>query len=148
MNEPPDTVHATAVAIGGHGILIRGAAGSGKSSLALRLMEHPVMPAALVADDRVVLAPADGRLKASPPGPLEGLIEVRGVGVIAVPFVPEAAIVLIVELLPEEACVRLPDEAERTTDLLGVAMARLTVPIDDPAGDVRVHAALRNWIGG
>ena len=62
-NADGTSLHATAVAVAGSGVLIRGAAGSGKSSLALALIEDPRGDSKLVADDRVVLAAQGGALE-------------------------------------------------------------------------------------
>ncbi|MFZ9450406.1 MAG: HPr kinase/phosphorylase [Alphaproteobacteria bacterium] len=80
-------VHATCVAIDGAGILLRGPSGAGKSDLALRLVDGG---AALVADDRVDLRRRGTCLVASPPAPLRGLVEARGVGILRVPFLAAA----------------------------------------------------------
>ena len=93
---PTLTVHAAAVSWDGRAVLILGAAGSGKSGLALRLMARG---ADLVADDRVVLSRmADGRLAARAPEALSGMIEARGIGILRVQVVAEAAVVLAVTL--------------------------------------------------
>lgn len=79
-------LHATTVALGGAGLVILGPSGSGKSCLALELM---AVGAELVADDRTDLRLSAGRLMAQAPRPLLGLIEARGVGILAVrPSVP------------------------------------------------------------
>ncbi len=73
------TVHASCVAVGGRGLLIIGASGSGKSGLALAMMAYG---ADFVADDRVVLTNADNNLRASAVDTIDGLIEARGIGVL------------------------------------------------------------------
>jgi HPr kinase/phosphorylase len=80
------TVHASAVLVGARAVLIRGPSGSGKSRLALELIERRA-PASLpshglVGDDRVHLEAAGGRLLVRPAEALAGLIEVRGVGLL------------------------------------------------------------------
>ncbi|MFC7703120.1 HPr kinase/phosphorylase [Plastorhodobacter daqingensis] len=88
-------LHASTVAWGGRGLLILGASGAGKSSLALQLM---AFGAGLVADDRTVVVRREGRLLASVPPPLAGLIEARGLGLLsAVPQGP-VPLVLAVDL--------------------------------------------------
>ena len=77
------------------GVLILGASGAGKSQLALRLIERGAM---LVADDRVDLFVRESRLFGRAPPGLAGLIEIRGVGIIALPFAMEASIHLAVML--------------------------------------------------
>lgn len=90
-----ETVHATAVAIGGAGVLLCGPSGSGKSDLALRLIDRGAI---LVADDVVNLRFADGRLHAYPEPTLRGLLEVAGVGIVEFPYLDEAPIALAVRL--------------------------------------------------
>ncbi|MEO3435564.1 HPr kinase/phosphatase C-terminal domain-containing protein [Inquilinus sp. CAU 1745] len=102
------SIHATCVALGGVGILLRGPSGSGKSDLALRLIDQG---ARLVADDRVVLREDGGELRAEAPPRLRGLLEVRGVGPITVPSVLSVAVRLIVDLAPSGEVERLPDAA-------------------------------------
>ena len=72
-------VHASCVTVQGRGVLITGASGSGKSALALSLM---ALGADLVADDRVILSLDRGRVMASAPVPIRGLIEARGIGLL------------------------------------------------------------------
>jgi hypothetical protein len=78
------------------GVLLLGESGSGKSDLALRLMERG---AKLVADDRVELFARDGLMMARAPELLSGLIEVRGAGIIAQAQAAEARVALAVEMM-------------------------------------------------
>lgn len=110
-------LHASAVALDrDRGVLILGASGSGKSSLALQLM---AFGAHLVADDRVDLQARDGALWASAPAALRGMIEARGLGLLAATPLPAARIVLIVDLDRTEAA-RLPPAHQR--QILGVSL--------------------------
>lgn len=102
-----ETVHATCVAFGDIGILLRGPSGAGKSDLALRLIE---VGAALVADDRVRLAADGGVLQASAPPELAGLLELRGIGLVKLPNLTQASIYLVADLVPSGAPARLPAE--------------------------------------
>src|SRR6478735_7393544 len=90
------TIHASAVLIGAKAALIRGPAGSGKSRLVWNLIAaagHGALPfARLVADDRVHLENRAGRLLASAPQALAGLIEVHGLGIRRIAFEPVAAV--------------------------------------------------------
>ena len=97
--------YATAVTYCGFGILIRGPSGSGKSDLALRLIDDG---AGLVADDQVVIKAVGQELYLSPPDSLSGLIEVRGVGVIKIEYVSDIRLCLIVELDPRNEIQRIP----------------------------------------
>lgn len=72
-------LHASCVAVGEKGVLITGASGSGKSSLALQLM---ALGARLVSDDRTVIQAQDDRLIAAAPPTIAGMIEARGIGLV------------------------------------------------------------------
>lgn len=124
-------VHGTAVLAGSTGILLRGPSGSGKSMLALALMEHG---ARLVADDRVFLFPRGGRLIASPPSEIAGLVELRGVGILSYPYEQAALIHLVVDLVEPGELARLPLDGELATCLAGIAVARQPVPAPGSAG--------------
>ena len=135
MSEPP-TVHATAVLVGARALLIRGPAGSGKSRLALKLIEAAqsgiLRFARLVADDRVRLESSHGRLLARAPDELAGLIEVRGLGIRHMAYEPVAVVGAVVDLAAADAQ-RLPDDRAQT-EVAGVALPRLAVAVnDDPS---------------
>ena len=97
--------YATAVTYCGFGVLIRGPSGSGKSDLALRLIDDG---AGLIADDQVVIKAVGQELYLSPPDSLSGLIEVRGVGVIKIGYVRDIRLCLIIELDPSNDIQRIP----------------------------------------
>ena len=99
-------VHATCVAIDGLGILLRGPSGSGKSDLALRLIDGG---AQLVSDDYTMLETRGGHLIATAPESIKGMLEVRGLGIIPVPARPRVVIGLIVDLVNDAPIERLPD---------------------------------------
>jgi HPr kinase/phosphorylase len=107
-------VHASCVARDGDGVLLIGPSGSGKSDLALRLLDRGF---ALVADDRVDID--DGI--ASAPAALAGLLEVRGLGIVRLPFVRNARLALVAELGPSPQRLPVPD---RHTGL-GLPLIRL-----------------------
>jgi serine kinase of HPr protein (carbohydrate metabolism regulator) len=138
---PPETIHASAARVGERGVLIRGAPGSGKSSLLMALIFGETR-ATLVADDRVVLSVAGGRLLAAPPESIAGRMEVRGVGIIDLPYVSPAAIALVVDLVPLSECPRLPDESEARVVLHGAMLRRIFVAIGAADAAYRVRAAL------
>jgi HPr kinase/phosphorylase len=114
-------IHATAIRLGkagvafgapaSCGILLVGRSGSGKSDLALRLI---AAGAKLVADDRTDLYASRGRLYAKAPKRIAGLLEVRGVGILKVPYATQMQVTLVVELgkagprLPEHRFYRVP----------------------------------------
>jgi HPr kinase/phosphorylase len=130
------TVHASAVLVGARAVLIRGPSGSGKSRLALDLIEAArcgaLAFARLVADDRVHLAVAGARLLAQPAEPLAGLIEVRGVGLLRMPYEPCAVVGAVIDLAAADA-ERLPDAARRTASIEGIELPRLAVAPQAPA---------------
>jgi HPr kinase/phosphorylase len=127
MTERP-TVHACAVLVGAHALLIRGPSGSGKSQLALRLItaaQSGLLPfARLVADDRIRLEPCHGRLLVRAPDALAGLIEVRGLGIRHLPHEPVAVIGSVVELAAPDAQ-RLPERAE--VEVEGITLPQLKI---------------------
>jgi len=104
MAGPSSTIHGTAVRYADQAVILIGASGSGKSSLALQLLG---LGAQLIADDRVVLNPADDRPVASCPPTIEGLIEARGVGILNTPAAEPAPVALVVDMDTEET-ERLP----------------------------------------
>ncbi|WP_046022265.1 HPr kinase/phosphorylase [Magnetospira sp. QH-2] len=131
-------IHATCVAVGTCGILLRGPSGSGKSDLALRLM---VDGARLVADDRCDLWADDGSLWAAAPKDLEGLLEVRGLGVMRMDRADKAAVHLIVDLLPRQQVPRLPEP--RSDSLAGVSLPCLSLHAFDASVVAKLRLAAR-----
>ncbi|HEY4274196.1 MAG TPA: HPr kinase/phosphatase C-terminal domain-containing protein [Rhizomicrobium sp.] len=133
-------IHATCVAIGRNGILLLGESGSGKSDLALRLIDGG---AKLVADDRTELYAARGRLCARAPASISGLIEVRGLGIIALPFRANVTIALAVTLgvsskrLPEPSFYLPPGSLKSTKPVPMIILdARL------PSAPARIRLAV------
>ena len=100
------TVHATAVAIDGNGILLRGPSGCGKSDLALRLMDAGGV---LVSDDRVEISVLDESIVARAPKTIAGKLEVRGFGIVQVSYLSEVRITLIADLVNNQKIERLPE---------------------------------------
>ena len=117
-------IHATCVAIGGKGVLILGKSGSGKSDLALRLIEHKT--AILVADDRVDMSILGGNLFAQAPDLLKGLLEVRGVGLVNLKYAQDAKISLVVNLVGSlDEIERMPEEKFYTFGSVSLPMLNL-----------------------
>jgi len=105
---PPEQIHASCVAIGGKGVLLFGPSGSGKSDLALRLIDEG---AVLVGDDQVILRNDSNHLLASPAPNIHGMIEARAVGILHLPYLQDAAVALAVKLVPHAETERLPHPA-------------------------------------
>ena len=119
------------------GVLIEGASGAGKSDLALRAIDAGW---ALVADDRTLIWTCDGRLFGRGPEALNGLIEVRGVGVTAAQSRPFAEIGLIVHCVSAEIVERFPDEVSET--LLGCDTPRVNLAAFEPSALPKLNRAL------
>lgn len=143
-----ETIHASAVAVEGRGILIRGASGSGKSSLVLGLIDRDPGSTRLVADDRVALDVDGGRLVASAPEAIAGKLEVRGIGIVEIPHLAACPVALVVDIRPLTECDRMPAAAARTTTLLGIALPRLDLPAGAVDGPARVRFALAHLTEG
>jgi HPr kinase/phosphorylase len=102
------TAYGTCVEVEGSGVLLRGPSGSGKSDLALRLIDDG---ARLVADDQTVLRRVGDTVEASAPATIAGRIEVRGIGILPCPAVATTILRLVVDLVPAAAIERLPEGA-------------------------------------
>ncbi len=137
MTEAGDTViHASCVRIGERGVLILGPSGSGKSDLALRLIDRG---AVLVSDDYTRLRPREGHLIAAPPANIAGLLEIRHIGIVNLPYAIDVPIALAVAL--EEKPQRMPDRPA-TFDLLGLSVPRVTLAGLEPSAPVKAEFAL------
>ncbi len=136
-------VHGTTVAFDGAGVLLRGPSGSGKSDLALRLIE---LGWRLVADDRTRLDVEGGRLVASAPPALHGLLEVRGVGILPVASLARAPLGLVIDLVGREAEPRLPEDL--LTDDLPLAIRRIALWPFAASTPLKVRLALGDACAG
>jgi HPr kinase/phosphorylase len=141
-----ELVHGTAIALAGRAALIRGDSGAGKSDLVLRCLATPVSPliphqAELVADDRVQIEAVGGALIARAPPQLRGLLEVRGLGILPIPFADSAELVLVVDLVAPDQVERLPDPWPRV-DLLGRSLPRLALWPFEASAALKVLLAL------
>jgi HPr kinase/phosphorylase len=129
MNDSP-TIHASAVLVGARAVLILGPSASGKSSLALDLLQAAdagrLAFARLVADDRAHLQAAGGRLLVRPAPALAGLLEVRGLGIRKIEAEPVAVVGWVVDLAAADA-LRLPQPEATQATIAGVSLPRLAV---------------------
>jgi serine kinase of HPr protein (carbohydrate metabolism regulator) len=130
MSSNQSTIHASVVLVGARAVLIRGPSAAGKSRLALVLLQAAQTGllgfARLVADDRVLIESAGGRLLAQPAPALAGLIEVHGLGVRRVPHEPVAVVGTVLDLAAADGS-RLPEQASRQAEISGVRLPRLAV---------------------
>lgn len=135
-------IQATCIAIDGKGVLLRGPSGSGKSDLALRLIDAG---ASLVADDGVDLrrdgAAVIAGFPAAAPQSLRGRIELRGIGIAPAPHVAEAPLVLVIDLVPPDAVERLPEPA--AVELAGVTLPLLRLTAFEPSAAAKVRLVVR-----
>ncbi|HEX2256700.1 MAG TPA: hypothetical protein VHG92_08385 [Afifellaceae bacterium] len=143
-------LHGTVVLIGATGVFIRGPSGSGKSQLAATLIDRG---GRLVADDQAFVSQCHGRLVAGPPAPTAGLLEVRGRGLLRLPFERGAVLRLLADLVEPSAMERLPYPEDLWADLGGVRLARQPLAIGDPAAPLMVemaalaaHGDARAWL--
>ncbi len=123
-------IHGTAVALDGDGILLRGPSGSGKSDLALRLIEGG---ARLIADDQTELRDIGGMVRMSSPATIAGRMEVRGLGIVAMPSQESAPLRLVVDLKSASAIERMPEPAscrflDHDIPLIAVAPFQASAP--------------------
>ena len=115
------TIHASTVASKGRAVLITGPSGSGKSDLALRLLDRGFT---LVSDDQTIVTRHSATLIASAPANITGKLEIRGIGIVEMETVADVPVALIVELTSEIR--RLPDDS-RERLLLGVRVPLISV---------------------
>jgi serine kinase of HPr protein (carbohydrate metabolism regulator) len=137
-------VHGTCVALGAHAVLLRGGSGAGKSDLALRFLSLPPegLEARLVADDQVAIEARSGRLMASPPASLAGKLEVRGVGIVEMPHLSEANLVLVVDLVEPKNVARMPPEKSEIVSLAGVPLPLLRLAPFEASAPLKLKLAL------
>lgn len=134
-----EQIHASCVALGDDGVLILGPSGSGKSDLALRLV---AAGADLVADDRIDVRAAGDRLVAQPPAALAGLLEVRGLAIVEMPYRAEADIVAVIKLIPAADIARLPDPETETIAGLALPLFRIDATAASAVMKVRLAVDL------
>jgi len=128
-------VHATTVARDGRAVVIAGRSGSGKSDLALRLIDRGFM---LVSDDQSLLQKSGGRLLASAPATIKGKLEVRGVGIVEMASEDSATVSLWVDVSAEIK--RLPKG--ETQMMLGIEIPLIALDAFSASAPLKVELAL------
>lgn len=137
MTDETLLVHATAVAIDGRVVLLRGPSGSGKSDLALRLIDAGAM---LVADDYSQLQRTNDAILVRAPGSISGLLEVRGIGILKVPALPDAPLALIADLVAPQHVERLPEPCSET--IFGLAIPVVAIAPFEASAAAKLRLAL------
>lgn len=130
-------VHGTAIALQGEGILLRGPSGAGKSDFALRLIDQG---ARLVADDQTELRRVGEGITMSAPATIAGQIEVRGLGIVALPNLASAPLRLVVDLMLSEEIERMP--LPRECSYLGCAVPLIALAPFEASAPAKLRLAL------
>ena len=136
-------VHATAIAIEGAVILLRGPPGAGKSDLALRLIDGG---ARLVADDQAELRRVEDQILVGAPAAIAGLIEIRGIGILRVDPIEAAPLALLIDLVPSAEVERFPEA--RFEDILGLSVPLIALAPFEASAAAKVRFACRAFPTG
>ncbi len=136
-------IHGTAISVEGRGVLLRGRPGSGKSDLALRLIDRGAL---LVADDRVDISRRAGALIMSAPTAIAGFLEIRGLGIVEVTYARTSALALVIDLVPRERVERLPEP--EMTDILGLPVPLVRLDPFEASAAIKVAYALEQAPSG
>jgi len=131
-----ETLHASTVALDGRAVMISGPSGSGKSDLALRLLDRGFI---LVSDDQTIVRRDGEKLIASAPPTISGKLEIRGIGIVAMEHVDDVPVALLVELTGDIQ--RLPDDS-RERPILGIALPLISVDAMTASAASKVAVAL------
>jgi HPr kinase/phosphorylase len=135
-----ETIHATSVAIDGHGVLILGPSGSGKSDLALRLIDRG---AVLISDDYTIASAQDDRLILDAPENIEGVMEIRHLGLVETAFVSAVPARLAIQLAV--APLRMP-EAGSEISIAGVSVPLVALAGLEPSAPIKAEWSLRRLL--
>jgi HPr kinase/phosphorylase len=138
-----ERIRGTCVAVDGRGVLLRGPSGAGKSDLALRLIDEG---ARLVADDYTDIEGRDGRVFASAPPEISGMIEVRGLGILRVAAEPSVALDVVIDLAVAKDVPRMPRSEK--LEILGVFVPVFRLAPFEASAAAKVRLAIRLATGG
>jgi len=141
-------VYGTCVALGANAAILVGASCSGKSDLALRfVLSTPAdLEPGLIADDQVRVSLSAGRLIATAPESIAGLIEVRGLGVIPLPARKTAEVKLIVRLVDPEAVPRMPPSPPPTQKVGGIDLPVLMLTPFESSAPFKLRLAIQTLV--
>ena len=139
---PSEKVHGTCVEVEGLGVLFRGPAGSGKSDLALRLIDGG---ARLIADDYTELSPENATLMARAPDTIRYLLEVRGVGVLKIGGALQAELGVVIDLVTAEQVERRPED--ESIELLGIRVPLFRLAPLEASSPAKVRLVVRRVKG-
>lgn len=134
-----ETLHCSTVAIGGRAVMIEGRSGSGKSDLALRLIDRG---ATLVSDDYTIARRQGQTLLASPPPNIAGKMEVRGIGLVEMDHVADVPVCLIVQLF--DVVDRMPPVPEKRV-VAGVPVPVMKIAPMENSAPIKVELAIRTF---
>lgn len=124
------------------GILLLGPSGAGKSDLALRLIDRG---AKLVSDDQTYLSRQEGKLWAQAPESLAGRMEVRGLGILQMPYEKKIEVTACFQLVEASAIERLPEKKSRS--FLGISLPSLDLFPFEASADAKLRLAVREMSG-
>ncbi|WP_421692896.1 HPr kinase/phosphorylase [Aestuariivirga sp.] len=146
-------IHGTCLAIGEDGVLLLGKPGTGKSDLALRLIDQPgfglsgeLRQARLVADDQVQIHRVDQALIASAPAALAGKLEIRGLGIAELEVKAFVRLRLAVRLTPSAEIERLPELGRSRMEILGTGIPLILLDPETASAPARLRAALDQFV--
>jgi serine kinase of HPr protein (carbohydrate metabolism regulator) len=131
-----ETIHASTVAREGRAVLITGPSGSGKSDLALRMLDRGFT---LVSDDQTIVRRQGDRLLSTSPSTIAGKLEIRGIGIVEMDNLTDVPVCLIVELTSDIQ--RLPDDS-RERPILGVNLPLISIDAMTASAPSKVALAL------
>lgn len=134
-----ETLHCSTVAIGGRAVMIEGRSGSGKSDLALRLIDRG---ARLVSDDYTIARRKGKLLLASPPETIAGKIEVRGIGLVEMDHIADQPVALVVQLF--DTVDRMPATPELRV-IAGVSVPVMKIAPMENSAPIKIELAMEAY---